>query len=96
MDIQISGHHVEVTPAIREYTEKKLDKLKLHLDDIISIHVVYTIENLQKIAEAQVTVPKQTFHAKAEEENLYGAIDQMTDKLVRQLTKFKEKRSDHH
>lgn len=95
MTPQITGHHVEVTPALREFTEKKLARLKPHNEDITSIHITFNIEHLNQIAEAQILVPGQTIHAKAENENMYSAIDALIDKLSRQLIKYKEKHASH-
>lgn len=95
MTPQITGHHIEVTPALREFTEKKLSRLKPHHDDITSIHITFNVENIKQIAEAQIAVPGTVIHAKAENENMYNAIDALIDKLSRQLVKYKEKHTTH-
>lgn len=95
MTPQITGHHVEVTPALREFTEKKLSRLKPHHGDITSIHITFNVENINQIAEGQIAVPGTTIHAKAENENMYNAIDALIYKLSRQLVKYKEKHSAH-
>lgn len=96
MKINIIGHNVDVTPAIKSYTEEKFGKLERHFDHITAINVVLTIEKLNQIAEANVLVPKSDIHARAESENLYTAIDEMVDKLDRRLIKHKEKIRAHH
>lgn len=95
MQTQLTGHHVEVTDALREFTEKKLDRLKRHADTITNIHVTFNVDKLSQIAEAQVSVPGNTIHAKAESENMYNAVDSLVDKLVRQLDKYREKQTEH-
>ena len=95
MNIQMTGHNLEITPAIREFTEKKFSKLKPKTDDITNIHITFDKDKLNQIAEAQIHVPGQTIHAKAESnQSLYNAIDALVDKLSRQLIKYKEKHAD--
>ncbi|KTD74409.1 ribosome hibernation promoting factor [Legionella tucsonensis] len=96
MQINITGHHIDVTPALRAFTEEKFDKLERHFDQIKSINVVLNVEKLRQIAEATVHVTKGELHASSESEDLYAAIDTLIDKLERQLTKHKEKNHKHH
>ncbi|AWN75311.1 ribosome hibernation promoting factor [Legionella anisa] len=96
MQINITGHHIDVTPALRAFTEEKFDKLERHFDQIKSINVVLNVEKLRQIAEATVHVTKGELHASSESEDLYAAIDTLIDKLERQLTKHKEKNQKHH
>lgn len=91
MLINITGHHIDVTPALRAFTEEKFDKLERHFDQIKSINVVFNVEKLRQIAEATVHVNKGELHATSESEDLYAAIDALIDKLERQLSKHKEK-----
>lgn len=95
MTPQLTGHHIEITPALREFTEKKLARLKPHDEYITSIHVTFNVDKLDQIAEGQIQVPGQTIHAKATNENMYSAIDALIDKLSRQLVKYKEKHTNH-
>lgn len=95
MNTQISGHNIDVTPALREFTEKKLNKLKKHQDYITNIHITFNVDKLVQIAEGQVLVPGQAIHAKAEAEEMYHAVDILIDKLVRQLKKYREKQTEH-
>lgn len=95
MEINFTGHNVEVSAAIKNYTKEKFDKLE-HFDHLSTIHVVFSIENLDQIAEATVSVPRKIdVHARAIAANLYEAIDEMADKLNRQLLKHKEKEHSH-
>lgn len=91
MQINITGHRMDVTPAIRAFTEEKFEKLERHYDHITAIHVVFDVEKLRQIAEATIFVSKAELHASAESEDLYAAIDLLIDKLNRQLIKHKEK-----
>jgi putative sigma-54 modulation protein len=91
MQINVSGHHVEVTPALREYVNTKLSKLQRHFDNITNTDVTLTIEKLIQKAEASVHVAGADLFAACESDDMYTAIDLMTDKLDRQLIKHKEK-----
>ena len=100
MQINISGHQIEITPALREFILSKLNKLERHSNKIQSIHVHIKVEqSIRQIAEADVTITKDKLHASAESENMYTSIDLLVEKLNNQLIKHKEKiidRRDHH
>jgi putative sigma-54 modulation protein len=96
MQINFTGHHVEVTPALRAFTEDKFEKLGRHFDKITAINVVFNVEKLAQIAEATIIISKGELHARAESEDMYAAIDELMDKLDRQLIKHKEKLRSHH
>ncbi len=96
MQIDITGHGIEITPALRSYTNEKLDRLKRRVDQITSIHVIFGVEKLQQIAKATVHVYGNDIHARSESADLYSAIDSLVDKLTQQVTKHKEKLKDHH
>jgi|TARA_E500000178_G_scaffold337197_1_gene376057 putative sigma-54 modulation protein len=91
----ISGHHLEVTDPIREYVTTKLAKLERHYDHINSTAVILSVEKLSQKAEATIHVSGGELFANAEHEDLYAAIDALSDKLDRQLIKYKEKHRDH-
>ena len=91
MQITVSGHHVEVTPALREYVNNKLAKLQRHFDNITNTDVTLSVEKLVQKAEATVHVAGADLFATCESEDMYAAIDSLTDKLDRQLIKHKEK-----
>jgi len=95
MQINFTGHRLEITPALRDYTITRFDKLQRHFDQISSINVVFDVEKLRQIAEATLHVSKAELHASSEAEDMYSAIDALADKLDRQLIKYKEKRHDH-
>lgn len=95
MQINITGHRMDVTPALRAFTEEKFDKLERHFDHITAINVVFDVEKLRQIAEATILVAKGELHASSESDDMYSAIDLLIDKLDRQLIKHKEKIRDH-
>jgi len=95
MNITITGHHVEVTPAIHDYVNAKLDRVIRHFDQITSAHVILSVDKLNQKAEITLHVKGRDIYADSTEEDLYAAIDTLTDKLSRQMVKHKEKVSDH-
>ena len=95
MQMSISGHHLDVTPPLREYVTHKLDKLSRHFDNITNTHVTLTVDKLQQKAEANVHVGGATLFANSVDKDMYAAIDTLSDKLDRQLLKHKEKMRAH-
>lgn len=95
MQINITGHRLEVTTSLRTFTEEKFDKLERHFDHITKINVIFDVEKLRQIAEATVYVAGAELHASSESEDMYAAIDALIDKLDRQLIKHKEKIRNH-
>ena len=95
MEINFTGHHVEVTSALKLFTEEKMHKLERHFNKINSIHVVFAVEKLLHIAEATVSVTKDKICASAEATDMYTAIDELVNKLDHQLIKHKEKIQSH-
>ena len=96
MQISVSGQHLELTDSLRDYVTTKLSKLERHFDKVTNVHAVLSVEKLRQKAEATVHINGADLFAEAEDENMYAAIDSLTDKLDRQVKKHKEKRSDHH
>ncbi|MEJ2417230.1 MAG: ribosome-associated translation inhibitor RaiA [Exilibacterium sp.] len=96
MQITISGHHVDVTDALKDYVKSRLDKLGRHHDRITSTNVILSVDKLVQKAEASVHVSGKEFFANSESNDLYAAIDLLADKLDRQLIKYKEKLRNHH
>ncbi len=95
MQINITGHRLDVTPALRQFTKEKFDKLQRHFDKITTINVTFDVEKLMQIAEATIFVSKAELHARSESEDMYTAIDSLIDKLDRQIIKHKEKIKGH-
>ena len=96
MQLSISGHHVEVTSALKSYVTDKLQRLERHFDHITNVHVVLKVEKLRQRAEATVHISGAEVFAESVGDDLYAAIDKLTDKLDRQILKHKEKLQDHH
>lgn len=95
MQITISGHHLEVTEPLNDYVNNKLERLSHHHDSITNTHVILSVDKLVQKAEATVHVSGRDLFADATSEDLYAAIDLLTDKLDRQLIKHKEKLRSH-
>jgi len=100
MNLTISGHHLELTPAIREYVQSKLERIKRHFDHVIDIAVILTVDKLpekekRQKAEINLHVRGKDLHAESISEDLYAAIDSLVDKLDRQVIKYKTKIQDH-
>jgi putative sigma-54 modulation protein len=100
MNLLLSGQHVEISPALREYVETKLDRVIRHFDQIIDIAVILGIEqpsekDKRQRAEVNLRVKGKMFHLDHYAEDLYAAIDGLVDRLDRQVLKYKEKVQDH-
>ncbi|WIO73765.1 ribosome-associated translation inhibitor RaiA [Porticoccaceae bacterium LTM1] len=91
MQLNISGHHLEVTDPIKSYVTNKVDRLQRHSDRITTTNVILTVDKLVQKAEATVHVSGGELFADSEHEDLYAAIDMLVDKLDRQLIKHKQK-----
>jgi putative sigma-54 modulation protein len=91
MNLNLTGRHLEITPAIREHVTSKLDKVKRHFDSVIDINVILSVDKLVQKAEATVHLSGKNIHAETEDSNLYVAIDALIDSLDRQVLKHKEK-----
>lgn len=96
MQLFVTGHHVEVTAALRAYLEKKLERVVRHYDHVIDVHCTLKVEKLVQKAEAVLKVRGNDIHADASDTDMYAAIDLLADKLDRLVVKRKEKTSDHH
>jgi putative sigma-54 modulation protein len=95
MNLSISGHHLEVTPALRDYATQKLDRITRHFDRMIDMKVLLSVDKLIQKAEINIHVPGKEIHAEASDQDLYAAIDLLVDKLDRQVIKYKSKQKDH-
>lgn len=96
MNLQISGHHVEVTPAMRDYVTNKLERVTRHFDNVIDVGVILSVEKLRQKAEITVHVRGKDIFVEAEDGDMYAAIDVLIDKLDRQIIRHKQKLQDHH
>lgn len=95
MQINLTGHHVEITEPLREYVNTKFAKLERHFEHITNVHVILNVEKLRQKAEATVHLSGAEIFATSEHEDMYAAIDGLIDKLDRQVVKHKEKLKRH-
>ena len=96
MNLQVSGHHLEITPAIRSYITEKLSRVTRHFDHVIDVGVILSVNKLDQKVEAKLHVRVKDIYAECIDANMYAAIDALADKLDRQIIKHKEKVVDHH
>tara|TARA_R110000787_G_scaffold42983_27_gene105419 strand:+ start:883 stop:1206 length:324 start_codon:yes stop_codon:yes gene_type:complete len=97
MNLNISGHHLDLTPPLREYVESKLKRIERHFDHLINTDVILSVEKMRHKAEATIHASGADMHAHAVvESDMYAAIDAMVDKLDQQTRRHKEKLRDHH
>lgn len=96
MQLTVTGRHIDVSPALRDYVATKLAKLERHFDHVTDIRCTLTVEKLLHKAEAIINLSGGTIHADSIQEDMYAAIDGLVDKLDRQVKKHKEKVTDHH
>ena len=100
MNLKISGHHLELTPALRAYVESKLERIKRHFDNVIDITVTLSVDSLtekekRQRAEINLHLRGKDLHVESEAQDMYAAIDLLMDKLDRQVLKHKDKIQDH-
>ena len=100
MNLKISGHHLELTPALREYVQNKLERIKRHFDNVIDVTVILAVDsNTEKDkrqrAEINVHMRGKDLHVESEAQDMYAAIDLLMDKLDRQVLRHKDKIQDH-
>jgi putative sigma-54 modulation protein len=94
MNLNLSGHHLDITPALRTYVQEKLGRVTRHFDHVIDAHVVLSVDKLRQKAEVTLHVRGKDIHCASEDLDLYAAIDLLVDKLDRQVLKYKDKRQD--
>ena len=101
MNLTISGHHLDVTPALRSYVTGKLDRITRHFDQVVDVKVLLTIDNQnekenRQRAECNIHVKGSDMFAEASHADLYAAVDDLVDKLDRQVVRHKDRLQDHH
>ena len=96
MQINITGHHVDVTPALRAYVTEKMQKLSRHFDQVNSAHVILKVEKLQQHAEATVNAGGRTIFANDTAMDMYASIDGLIDKLDRQVLRNQDRLTAHN
>ncbi len=95
MHIIVTGHHLEVTDALKAHIDAKFEKLARHFDNVTDVHVILSVEKLIQKAEATLLLSGAKLFAEDHQEDMYSAIDNLVDKLDRQITKHKEKTGSH-
>ena len=95
MQINLTGHHIEITDSLRNYVDTKFSKLERHFDHISNVHVILNVEKLAQKAEATMHLSGAEVFASSENQDMYAAIDSMVDKLDRQVIRHKEKLKKH-
>lgn len=95
MQIDITGHHIDVTDSMRDYVNQKMERVERHFDIVSNAHVILTVEKQRQKAEASLMVKGSKVFAEAVDEDMYAAIDKLIDKLDRQVKKHKEKMTVH-
>jgi putative sigma-54 modulation protein len=94
MQINVTGHHVDVTDSMRDYVDNKFERLERHFDHVLDVHVILTVEKLRQKAESTLHVNGANIFADSTHDDMYAAIDLLVDKLDRQVIKHKEKMQD--
>lgn len=95
MNLNLTGHHVQITPAMRDYVATKLTRITHHFDHVIDVNVILSVEKLQQKVEASVHVRGRDIFCEASDSDMYAAIDSLIDKLDRTIIKHKEKNLQH-
>ena len=100
MNLTISGHHLEVTPALKDYVTAKLDRVTRHFDQLVDIKVLLSLDNpkekeKRQRAECTIRVKGNDIHAESANVDLYAAVDELIDKLDRQVVRYKDRLQDH-
>lgn len=95
MNLHVNGHHLEITPSIRDYVTAKIGRITRHFDHVIDVNVILSVEKLSQKVEASVHVSGKDIFVESRDEDMYAAIDNLVDKLDRQIIKHKEKNNGH-
>lgn len=95
MQVNLTGHHVDLTDSLRAYVDEKIAKLERHFDHVTNVHVILSLEKLEKKAEATVHIAGADVFAESVHQDMYAAIDSLVDKLDRQVLRHKEKIRNH-
>ena len=95
MNLHLTGHHIEITPAMRDYVTGKLDRITRHFDSVIDVRVILSVEKLKHRIEANVHLSGKDIFVESHDTDMYAAIDALADKLDRQILRHKEKNFEH-
>ena len=96
MNLNMTGHHLEITPSIRDYVSAKMIRINRHFDHVIDVNMILTVEKLRQKIEANVHLSGKDIFVESESPDMYAAIDLLVDKLDRQIIKHKEKVKNKH
>jgi putative sigma-54 modulation protein len=96
MQIDITGHQLDVTTSMRDYFNSKFTRIKRHFDQVINVHAILSVEKIHHKAEATMHINGKTLFAESVEEDLYAAIDLLIDKLDKQVRRHKDKITSKH
>lgn len=91
MKIVFKGKHIEVTDAMRNYIEKRLNKIERHFDHILEVIVTLSVEKNRQIVEVTLQASRALIRAEEETDDMYASMDKVADKLERQIQKYKDK-----
>ena len=95
MQLNLSGHHLDITSSIRQHTSDKLTKIKHHFDNVMNVNMILEVQKDLQKAEATIHVSGADLFAKAQSNDMYASIDQLINKLDSQIIKHKEKLHNH-
>lgn len=95
MQINLTGHHVDVTDSMKDYVNSKFERIERHFDHVIDVHVILTVEKMEQKAEATLNLGGKSIFADASGDDMYASIDSLVDKIDRQVVKHKEKLTNH-
>ncbi|MCS5544628.1 MAG: ribosome-associated translation inhibitor RaiA [Gammaproteobacteria bacterium] len=95
MQLHISGHHLDITSAIKNHTNEKLSKIKHHFDNVMNVNMILEVQKDVQKAEATIHLSGADLFAKAQSSDMYVSIDQLINKLDSQIIKHKEKLHNH-
>lgn len=96
MNLNMTGHHLEITPSIRDYVSSKMTRINRHFDHVIDVSMILSVEKLRQKIEANVHLSGKDIFVESEDADMYAAIDLLVDKLDRQIIKHKERVKNKH
>ena len=95
MNFHLSGHQLEITPSMRDYVTSKLGRIARHFDHVIDVNVILSVDKLMQSVEANVHLSGKDIFVKSHGTDMYAAIDDLADRLARQIIKYKERHFEH-
>jgi len=94
--VKITGRHIEVSDALKEYLNKKLEHVRKYFDSIIDANIILSVEKYRHVAEVTINVNGMTLHGEEETGDMYSSIDKVFDKIEKQLKKHRDKLTTKH